>query len=183
VLFAGEEFLIMDDAFSKELKSLPGDARRHMEHAEGYLCLKMPMQAFECLKTVPPALQSKGPFMHLLMQIAHLQEDWSRGAALAEELCGRYADIPGFWVQHAYAIRRSQSVGEAENILKEATRLFPGEAIFYYNLACYAAVEGRSTEAERLLEKAINIDPTYVERGLEDEDLATLANYLESFVQ
>ncbi len=180
---ASEEFLIMDDAFSKELESLPRDVLRHMERAEGYLYLKMPMQAFECLKTVPPALQSKGPFMHLLMQIAHLQEDWSRGAALAEELCGRYPDIPGFWVQYAYAIRRSQSVGEAENILKEATKLFPGEAIFYYNLACYAAVAGRSTEAERLVEKAINIDPTYVELGLEDEDLTILASYLESFVQ
>ncbi|MFT5124810.1 MAG: tetratricopeptide (TPR) repeat protein [Candidatus Omnitrophota bacterium] len=171
----------MTDAFSKELNSLPEETLWHMDRAEGYLCLKMPAQALDCLKTVPPAIRSKGPFLHLLMQIAQLQADWPKGAQLAEELCGRYADIAGFWVQYAYAVRRSRGIPEAEKILKEAVGLFPGEAVFYYNLACYAAVSGRKTEAQRLLEKAIKLEPAYIEIGLDDEDLASLESYLESF--
>ena len=51
---------------------------------------------------------------------------------------------------------------------------FPNEGILYYNLACYAAVDGITVEAKSLLSKAIELDPDFKQLALEDEDLLGL---------
>lgn len=43
-----------------------------------------------------------------------------------------------------------------------------------YNLSCYLAKQDRMEEAKELLGKAIELDPTFKEVALEDEDLAGL---------
>jgi hypothetical protein len=46
------------------------------------------------------------------------------------------------------------------------------QGLLYYNLSCYAAVDGRTVEAKSLLSKAIELDPDFKQLALEDEDLA-----------
>ena len=75
------------------------------------------------------------------------------------------------WTHRAWAERRNQGIPVAEKTLLHALAQFPNEGILYYNLACYAAVDGRTAEAKSLLSKAIELDSAFKGLALEDEDL------------
>jgi hypothetical protein len=47
-----------------------------------------------------------------------------------------------------------------------------------YNLGCYACVQQDLELAKKYLEQAFEIDPGYIEVGLEDEDLEELQDFI-----
>ena len=55
---------------------------------------------------------------------------------------------------------------------------FPGEAIIYYNLACYECQSNKIESAKQYLKQAFRIDPNWRLEALEDEDLKPLWDYL-----
>ena len=55
---------------------------------------------------------------------------------------------------------------------------FPGEAIIYYNLACYDCQLGQIHSAKQYLKQAFRIDSDWRLQALEDEDLKPLWDYL-----
>jgi tetratricopeptide (TPR) repeat protein len=79
---------------------------------------------------------------------------------------------------YAYAMRRTESVNAARNILIDALRKFPSEAIIYYNLACYDCRSNRIDSAKQYLRQAFRIDPNWRLQALEDEDLKPLWDYV-----
>jgi tetratricopeptide (TPR) repeat protein len=81
-------------------------------------------------------------------------------------------------VLYASAMRRTESVSAARNILINALPKFPREAIIYYNLACYECQSNRLDSAKQYLKQAFRIDPSWRWQALEDEDLKPLWDYL-----
>jgi len=55
---------------------------------------------------------------------------------------------------------------------------FPGEAIIYYNLACYDCQLNRIESAKQYLKQSFRIEPNWRSQALEDEDLKPLWDYL-----
>jgi Flp pilus assembly protein TadD len=49
---------------------------------------------------------------------------------------------------------------EAERLLQQATGMAPGRASAHYRLGVVMAAKGRWTEARRLLERTVLLDPT-----------------------
>jgi len=74
----------------------------------------------------------------------------------------------------AYATRRADSIQAAKEILLNAERKFPNEAIIKYNLACYFRQLGAIENANNYAKKAFKIDLSWRMAGLEDEDLKPL---------
>ena len=77
-------------------------------------------------------------------------------------------------ISYAYATRRANSIRLAKEILLEAVPKFPGEAIIYYNLACYDCQLRRLDSAKDYLKKAFEIDSSWRLQALDDEDLKPL---------
>ena len=83
-----------------------------------------------------------------------------------------------WWISLAYAVRRTESVENAEAILLRAQAIHPKVAMIAFNLACYASVAGRMVEAKEQLRCAIKLDKDIRGMALDDEDLKPLWDWI-----
>jgi tetratricopeptide (TPR) repeat protein len=63
---------------------------------------------------------------------------------------------------------------KAAEVLQEAIRRFPDQAVLHYDLACYLALLGRKEEALKELEIALQCDPNLKALAQKDDDLRSL---------
>lgn len=101
---------------------------------------------------------------------------WDMAAEVSNALTKILPDEPTAWAFLAYATRRKTggSIAQAKLIL-EAEPKFPSEYHFPFNLACYCAQLHQLDEAEKWLEKAIEIDTEIVRKpAIDDPDLKPL---------
>ena len=82
-------------------------------------------------------------------------------AAVASHLVKVEPQNAAWWINLAYALRRTESVEKAEAILLQAQAIHPKVAMIAFNLACYASVTGRMEEAKERLRHAIKLDKDY----------------------
>ena len=68
--------------------------------------------------------------------------------------------------------------GLSAQFARNALPKFSGEAIIYYNLACYECQSNKIESAKQYLKQAFRIDPNWRSQALEDEDLKPLWDYL-----
>jgi len=87
-------------------------------------------------------------------------------------------DNPQWPVSLAYAMRRTNSIEAAKEILLNAESKFPKEAIIFYNLACYECQLGQIEASKNYLKQAFKIDLNWRKAALDDEDLKPLWNDL-----
>ena len=59
----------------------------------------------------------------------------------------------GWWISLAYALRCTESIEKAEDILLRAQAAHPKVAMIAFNLACYASVTGRMEDAKERPER------------------------------
>lgn len=118
----------------------------------------------------------------MLLRLDTLQtlKRWEECAVLGQEAASRYPDCGAIYLVTAYAIRRAQSLPAARDFLLLAEDELGDEAMFHFNLACYACQLGDLQEAERRLEMAFEIDPKYRSQALEDEDLRPMWDNLKA---
>jgi hypothetical protein len=102
------------------------------------------------------------------------EEKWKPAADAGAVLCAREPNVPGFWVQWAYATRRHSGLMEARAILLRGVGLHLREAVFHFNLACYEAQLGNLDDARGLLETACHLDAHFIELAQTDPDLEPL---------
>ncbi len=135
------------------------EVRKHIEFASGYLDLKMFEEAMreadaavELAPTDPHALAMKSA---VLWQQNRLNE--------AEPIIAKLAKIKpddsGIWINLAYIRRRTQSLDAAVETLQHAFDANPRDALAHFNMACYRAVQLRTSEALELLRSAFHLDP------------------------
>ncbi len=134
----------------------------------------MPEAAARELAHVPEEYQSCPEVVAVRLSIAMLAKHWPQAAELARHLVTIQPEDPGWWINLAYSIRRCETLDSAETILLRALALHPKEIMLHFNLACYAAVTGRISEATERLKHAISLDPHVKQMALEDDDLISL---------
>ena len=82
---------------------------------------------------------------------------WNMAAAVANHLVKVEPENEAWWINFAYALRRTESVEKAEAILLRAQAIHPQVAIIAFNLACYASVTGRMGDAKERLRNASSL--------------------------
>jgi tetratricopeptide (TPR) repeat protein len=133
--------------------------QRHIEHAAGYLDLKMYEEAVReadiVLAAQPAHPQALAIKSTALWQSNRLRE--------AEPLIARLAELnprnAGIWINLAYIRRRTQSLDAAVQTLQRAFEANPRDPLAHFNMACYRAVLNQSREALELLRNALSLDP------------------------
>ena len=158
----------------------PVDVRRVMQRADGYLDLKLWERARRELDKVPAERRKTLLYVQLLLRLSFGEEDWKSASKWAGILRKSAPNIPDYWIQCAYAVRRAHDIHTAKRILLEAGQKFPSEAVIPYNLACYACSSGDLNLTREYLGIAFGLEQAYRELAEEDEDLKTMWDELEN---
>ncbi len=148
--------------------------KRHLSYAQGYLELGLINEAAAELDRVEPPDDQRLDVLTLRMAVLHEQKNWPGLASIAADVVRRDPAEPGGWVTWAYAIRRSVSLPAAEEILLDAEKRHPTEATIQFNLGCYACLRGDLEEAQRRVDRAIAMEPKFLEAAATDPDLEAL---------
>jgi tetratricopeptide (TPR) repeat protein len=126
------------------------------------------------LEKIDPFLRAAPEILALRIEIYRGLERWELMAELAKRLIEFEPDNPQWPVSLAYAARRASSIEAAKEILLNAERTFPKEAIIKYNLACYECQLGNLEVARNYLKQAFKNDLNWRKIALDDPDLTPL---------
>ena len=154
--------------------SLESPHKEFFEAACGYAELGMFHEANEQLEKIDPFLRAAPEILALRIEIYCGLEKWELMAELAKRLTEFEPDNPQWPVSLAYATRRANSIEAAKEILLNAERKFPKEAVIKYNLACYLCQTEDIENAKNYLKKAFEIDSACRITALDDKDLKPL---------
>lgn len=145
-----------------------------LSHAQGYLGLGMVAEAAAELEQLPDSERDTTPVLSLRIAILQEQKNWPALRDAAIEFVRRTPNEAGGWVTWAYAVRRSESILAAEEVLRIAETKHPAEPTIQFNLGCYACQLGDLAEARRRVDRAITLDGKFRELAATDADLAPL---------
>lgn len=144
---------------------------KHFERAQGWLLLENFAAAARALRLIPAAFRRRPEVIQFRAQLHLSAGQWHRAEPLLRQLRKKHPDDPQYSVSLAYAVRRAKSIGAAEQILIEARQRFPDLAVIWFNLACYAAQQGRLAEARDWLREAASRESGFQELAKTDSDL------------
>ena len=153
--------------------------QRVLHAAMGFLELGMIAEADGELDSLPPEDRDRSSVLTLRVEIYRTAKKWSLMEVVARELWKRHPDEPDYWTNLAWAVRRSDSVVAARDILLEAVERFPGDAMTHFNLGCYACQLGDIEQAKTRVGKAIELDAKFKLLALDDDDLNPLWEEIE----
>lgn len=151
----------------------------NLRAAEGYLELGMVAEAEAELERIPAEHRNLPEVVEFRILAGMAAQKWALAAGLAKHMLTIRPGVPGFWINCAYSVRRSESVEAAERILLAALKLHSDVAMIHYNLACYAAVTGRPGDAEARLSRAFALDPATREIARDDADLEVMRKVID----
>jgi Flp pilus assembly protein TadD len=154
------------------------DADAACRRALGFLELGMPEDAIAELDELTVGSSTA---LHLRVDALFRLQQWQAAAGICVPMTEQEPSDPAWWVQAAYATRRSSSLPQAEALLREALRHHPRHGLILYNLACYACVQDRLEEARIRILQALRSDPAQVlAMALKDPDLLAIRPWLET---
>ena len=152
---------------------------RHLQHASGYLDLKMYEDALRETDAVlaidPQHPQGSAMKAAILWHTNRLKEAEPYVTFLAE----RNPKEAGIWVNLAYIRRRTHSLEAAVDTLQHALEADPKDALANFNMACYRAVQQRIPEALQLLKNALALDPKLKALAKKEDDFKTIRDLPE----
>ena len=153
---------------------------QHLERAQGYAALGMFFEANEELEEITPDVRHVPEVLVVRSAIYHGTGRWSALAVVSAKLVEYDPSEPGWFLNLAYATRRSESLETARTILLRAEKLHGQNAAIQFNLACYDAQLGNIESAKRHLARAIRKDAKYRQLALDDSDLEPLWEHVRS---
>lgn len=157
------------------MKPPPISTARRLEYAQGYLSLGMTTEAAAELEAICAADRHRDAVLELTIDLYSLQQDWDLAVIAAQEYARRLPEDPKGWIAWAFALRRLESIVNAEVILLQAEKWIGGScALVHYNLACYRCQLGDRFGALQRLVVACRMEPQWKQAALEDPDLAPL---------
>ncbi len=146
---------------------------KHFERAQGWLLLENHAAASRALRLIPRTFRGRPEVEQFKAQLHMSAGQWRRAEPILRRLRKHHPSDPQYPVSLAYAVRRARSIEAAELILLEARERFPDVAVIWFNLACYAAQQGRLPDARAWLREAGRREGEYRERAKIDPDLTS----------
>jgi len=129
----------------------------HLEAAEGWLGLGLPLDALEELEKISHARRALPDFLHVRYEICAASKQWESAAEVAKELCRISPDAPSGFIQLAYSLHELRRTTEALNALLTVADRFPDVPTISYNLACYHCQLGDLPAASKCLKRALKL--------------------------
>jgi len=154
--------------------SLNRDDQHQLASALGYFELEMISDALEALDGIRPAAATHRDVLALRLIVLQKAENWSKAQDTAARLTLLEPTDPGWTIALAYATRRADCIEQAQEILRDAKVLHPGEALIHFNLACYACQLNHLDDARESLRAAFALDSNLRSQALKDADLKVL---------
>ena len=149
--------------------------RMALQRAEGWLELRLPLEANEELDEIEPAMRAHPEVLKLRYSIYSASKKWEMALEVANCLHRQLPDDPYGGVHAAVALYRLGRTLEAKERSLPLVARFPKDWSIPYNLACYCAQLGQIKEAEQWFKAAMVLDENTVRRmGIEDPDLEPL---------
>lgn len=148
--------------------------KRRLSHARGYLELGMLDSAEAELDRIPPPMDEEIEVLGVRLAIFQERQNWPALRDLARLVVARSPGEAAGWITWAYAVRRAESLADAEKILLAAESQHPEEPTIQFNLGCYACQRGDLIGARRRVDRAIALEPRFAEAAKTDPDLAPL---------
>lgn len=144
---------------------------KHFERAQGWLLLENYAAADKALGLIPASYRRRSEVEQFRAQLHLSAGEWRRAEPILRRLRKREPADPEHYVSLAFAVRRGKSIGAAEQILLEARELFPEVDVIWFNLACYAAQQGRLADARDWLHEAGRREEAFRDLAKTDSDL------------
>jgi tetratricopeptide (TPR) repeat protein len=146
----------------------------HLEAAEGWLQLRLHVEAFEELENVTPENRAHPDVLSLRWEIYTAAKSHVAAEAVAEGLT-RVAPkkFDGYWMR-SHSLRELGRTQDAYDALAAVRQKFSGEWMLHYHLAIYLCLLGRLDEARISLERTFDLNPDHRIDALEDEDIEQL---------
>ena len=148
--------------------------RRRLSFAYGYLMLGMVAEAAAELEKIPAPENEGLDVVAARLAVLQEQKNWPALRELAHTFVQRAPGEAAAWVTWAYAVRRADSLDEAERILLEGESQHPTDPTIQFNLGCYACQRGDLVAARARIDRAIALDAKFVEAATTDPDLEPL---------
>lgn len=148
--------------------------KRHVQAAEGFLELGLPLLAEEEIDAVNSEHHTFPVVLRLKVEIFRTLKQWTKMEPPARLLGEEESHESYGWLNWAYAARRTRGLEAAREILLRALAHHPEESTVRYNLACYECQLGRLNEAREYLLHAIRISSRFRGMARSDPDLAPL---------
>ena len=149
--------------------------QRHLEAAEGWLDLGLPLEANEELEKIQAQLRGHPDVLELRWHIYAKEKKWDACVDLATTIIKLAPDRSDGWIHRSFALHELQRTQEAFDQLLLMVDKFPKVWTVPYNLACYASRLQQFDEAKKWLKQAISLDKATVQAAaIEDEDLKPL---------
>jgi Flp pilus assembly protein TadD len=152
--------------------------QRHVLASSGYLELGMFDEGAQVLEEIEPEDKTRNEVLGARVNLYRAARKWDMAAEVASHLVKVDPETAGWWISLAYALRRTESVENAEAILLRAQAIHPEVTMIAFNLACYASVAGRMEEAKARLLHAIGLDKDIRGLAIDDEDLRPLWDWI-----
>ena len=149
-----------------------------MQRANGFRILEMYEEAEEELSKICPEDRLGRDVLTMNLAVRQDAEDWSSMLKTARILRHQYPDASEWWIAEAYALRRSESMEAAREVLLDAEKRHVDDPCIKYNLSCYSCRKGDIKTALRYLLAAVELDAKYKKLALEDEDLVEMREVL-----
>lgn len=146
-----------------------------LQRAEGWLELRLPMEASDELDDIQAAMRAHPAVLRLRYLIYSTSKKWDMALEIANCLRQQLPEDPFGGIQAAIALLRLGRPQEAKAISLPLAPKFPKNATIPYNLACYCAQLGETEEAQVWFKAAMALDEDTVRRmGIDDPDLDPL---------
>ena len=109
---------------------------KRLQYANGYLDLGMVTDAAAELEAIEKGDQASYETMSMWVRLYSESRDWSKMAALAEQLVALDEKAAYGWVNWAYALRELERVADAKEVATRGLKKHAEEAVLWFNLAC-----------------------------------------------
>ena len=156
----------------------PIGTKVRMQRANGFRILEMYEDAEEELSKISSEDQLGRDVLTMNLAVRQDAEDWSSMLKTARILRHQYPDASEWWIAEAYALRRSESMETACEVLLDGEKRHPDDPCIKYNLSCYSCQQGDMKTALRYLLAAVELDAKYKKLALADEDLVEMREVL-----